>query len=105
VLFRSSRPAPVWLERLDAAEVPAGPINDVAAAFRDPQTAARGMIQEVDHPTLGELRLAGVPFKLSRTPANVRRAPPLLGQHTDELLTWLGYSADERLALRAAGAV
>ena len=101
----ANRATAVWLELLDVADVPAGPINDIAAAFRDPQTSARGMIETVGHPTLGEIHLAGIPFKLSRTPANVRRAPPLLAEHTDELLAWLGYNPDERRELRAAGAV
>jgi formyl-CoA transferase len=88
-----------WLAALGKAEVPCGPINDLAAVFADPQVEARRMIETVDHPTIGPLRLTGIPFKLTATPARVRTSPPLLGQHTDELLGWLGYdeAAIERL--------
>ncbi|MGH2466867.1 MAG: CoA transferase, partial [Candidatus Limnocylindrales bacterium] len=74
-------------------------------AYADPQALARQMVETVEHPTAGLLRLPGIPFKLSRTPASVRRPPPLAGQHTDELLTWLGYGPDEVAALRAAEVV
>nr|MBA2557360.1 CoA transferase [Chloroflexota bacterium] len=94
-----------WLERLTAAEVPCGPINDLAAVFADPQVLERRMVETVLHPTIGDLRLTGIPFKLSATPASVRAAPPLLGQHTDEILEWLGYDADERRSMRTTGVV
>jgi crotonobetainyl-CoA:carnitine CoA-transferase CaiB-like acyl-CoA transferase len=94
-----------WLAALRAAGVPAGPINDLAAVFGDPQVLARGMVETVAHPTLGELRLPGIPFKLSASPASVRSAPPLLGQHTDEVLGWLGYDAAAIRGLRAEGTV
>jgi len=94
-----------WLARLEAAEVPCGPINDLAAVFRDPQVLARRMVETVEHPTIGPVRMTGVPFKLSATPAAVRTPPPLLGQHTDEVLGWLGYDAAEVAALRDDGVV
>jgi formyl-CoA transferase/CoA:oxalate CoA-transferase len=94
-----------WLARLEAADVPCGPINDLAAVFRDPQVLARRMVETVEHPTIGAVRMTGVPFKLSATPAAVRTPPPLLGQHTDELLGWLGYDAAEVAALRQAEVV
>ena len=90
-----------WLTRLTAAEVPCGPLNDLAAVFADPQVLAREMVQTVEHPTAGPLRLTGVPYKLAATPARVRRAPPLVGQHGAELLDWLGYDAAEIARLRA----
>lgn len=90
-----------WLGRLEAAQVPCGPINDLAAAFAEPQAVARDMVETVEHPTVGPLRLTGVPFKLSATPASVRTPPPLPGQHADGLLAWLGYDAAEVAALRA----
>ena len=84
---RLARPA------LDAAEVPCGPINDVAAAFATPQARARGMTVDLVHPALGTVRQAGVPFALSATPATIRTPPPLAGEHTLEILGELGYAA------------
>jgi glutaryl-CoA transferase len=102
--FRT-RPSAEALRALREAGVPGGPINDLAAVFADPQVLARGMVETVAHPTLGELPLPGIPFKLSRTPASVRSAPPLLGEHTDEVLAWLGYDAPAIRQLRADGTV
>ncbi|MCS6827552.1 MAG: CoA transferase [Caldilinea sp.] len=104
-LFRT-RTSKEWLSLLTASGVPAGPINDVAAALNDPQVRARGMVQEVDHPTLGRIRLLGPVAKFSRTPAQIRHAPPPLGYHTDEVLRdLLGYSAAQIAALRDLGAI
>ncbi len=75
-----------WLAKLKAAGVPCGRINSVAEAFADPQTQAREMIATVEHPTVGDLKLVGFPYKFSGTPAAVRRPPPMLGEHTDEIL-------------------
>jgi glutaryl-CoA transferase len=76
-----------WLARLKAAGVPCGRSNSVAEALADPQTAARGMVETVEHPAVGALKLLGLPYKFSATPASVRRPPPLLGEHTEEILT------------------
>ncbi len=94
-----------WTARLLGAEVPAGPINDLAEVFADPQARARRMVESVAHPTIGELRTTGIPFKLSATPASVRTAPPLLGQDTDEVLAGLGFAPDEVARMRASGVV
>ena len=92
-----------WLAVLDAADVPAGPINDVAEAFASPWAAGRTV--ELDHPRLGPIRQVVPPFELARTPATVRTPPPLLGEQTDEILAELGYDPGETARLRAAGIV
>jgi crotonobetainyl-CoA:carnitine CoA-transferase CaiB-like acyl-CoA transferase len=78
-----------WLADLEAVQVPAGPINNVAEVFAEPQIQARGMQVNVPHPDNAELQLVGNPIKLSRTPVQYGRAPPTLGQHTDEVLARL----------------
>ena len=65
-------------------------MRSVSEVFSDAQVRHRGMVQTVSHPTAGELRVVGVPVKFSRTPARVRSAPPLLGQHTEEVLGGVG---------------
>lgn len=100
-----ARPTGEWLAVMDAAEIPAGAINDIPAAFAAPQAQARGMTVEVEHPVLGASRQVGIPFRLSATPATIRTAPPLLGEHAGEILAELGYPAREIEALAAAGAI
>jgi succinate--hydroxymethylglutarate CoA-transferase len=93
--------AEAWLDKLKAVGVPCGKINSVAQALGDAHTAARRMVETAPHPVLGELKLLGIPFKFSDTPASVRRAPPTLGQHTDEVLAQeLGLDADAIAQLR-----
>jgi crotonobetainyl-CoA:carnitine CoA-transferase CaiB-like acyl-CoA transferase len=94
-----------WLDRLTAADVPCGPINDVLAALAMPQSQAREMDVTVDHPVLGPIRQVGVPFKLSATPATIRLAPPLLGEHTADVLAELGYGPAQVADLRGRGVV
>jgi crotonobetainyl-CoA:carnitine CoA-transferase CaiB-like acyl-CoA transferase len=88
-----------WLARLDAAGIPCGPINNYAEAFADPQVRARDMVVEVEHPTLGRVRTAGSPIKMSETPPVVARPAPLLGEHTREVLREVGYTDAEISAL------
>ena len=94
-----------WLSALEAAKVPCGAINNLAEVFDDPQVQARGMAAPMPHPLSDSLRTVASPMKLSATPVQLRRAPPLLGQHTDEVLTELGIDDAERARLRALGVV
>ena len=86
-----------WLAALEAAKVPCGAINNLAEVFADPQVAARGMVTPWLHPLQRDLRLVASPIKLSATPPRNDRAPPLLGQHTDEVLCELLQMSGERL--------
>jgi crotonobetainyl-CoA:carnitine CoA-transferase CaiB-like acyl-CoA transferase len=101
----AARPTAEWLAALRGADVPAGPVLDVLDAFASPAAQARRMTVDVEHPALGNIRQVGLPFELSATPASVRTAPPLLGEHTDEILGDLGYDTAAMSALRASGTV
>jgi len=95
-----------WVTLCERANVPAGPVNDLDRVFADPQVRAREMLVEMGHPSAGTVRLAGTPLKLSRTPAAIDRPPPLLGEHTDEVLGGLlGLGPDRIAALRADGVI
>ena len=93
------------LKRLEEADVPATPVNTVDQVMNDPQTAERGIVQRVTHATLGEIPVVGTPLKFSRMSPGVRRAAPLRGEHTDEILAELGYDWDRIVELKVAGAV
>src|SRR5437762_12246944 len=93
------------VRKLREANVPVGPINDLAEVFNDPVVRHLGLIAEVDHPVAGRVRAPGIPLRMSLTPGSVRRAPPLLGEHTDEVLRELGYAPDVIEKLRADGAI
>jgi crotonobetainyl-CoA:carnitine CoA-transferase CaiB-like acyl-CoA transferase len=100
------RPTREWLGLLEAAGVPNGPINDVAQVFEEPQVRARGVRVELDHPVAGKLPTVASPMRFSGTPLEHRLAPPLLGEHTEEILRErLGRSAAQIAALRAEGAI
>ena len=94
-----------WLAALEAAKVPCGAINDLDEVFADPQVRERGMTVAMPHPLTDSLRLVASPIKLSATPVRYTRPPPLLGQHTDEVLAAAGLSEAQIAALRASGVV
>ena len=100
-----TRPKSDWLAALEAAQVPCGAINDLGEVFDDPQVAAREMVIGMSHPLTDALRLVASPLKLSATPVQYRRPPPLLGEHTEEVLLELGLDAQDIAALRVQGVI
>ena len=94
-----------WLRRLAEKDVPAAPINTLDEVFADPQVKTYGFPIEVEHPTMGKMRLIGNAVDMSRTPPSIESAPPVLGEHTDEILTRLGFDPAEISAFRAKGAI
>jgi crotonobetainyl-CoA:carnitine CoA-transferase CaiB-like acyl-CoA transferase len=87
----ASRDLKTWSKILQAAEVPCAPVQTIDQVFHDPQVLHRGMIAEMEHPSAGKIKVAGIPVKFSETPASLRLAPPRLGEHTKEVLEdWLG---------------
>ena len=102
----SSRDAEEWLAELRHAGLPCGPINTIPEVFAHPQADARGLVADVEHDTAGTVTLLGVPYKLSLTPASIRTPPPMLGQHTEEVLSeLLDYSSSDLADLREHGAI
>ena len=94
-----------WLTALEAAKVPCGPINDLADVFADPHVQARDMTVSLPHPLAGDVTLVASPIKLSGTPVQYQRPPPLLGEHTAEVLREFGIDAAALDALRRSRAV
>ena len=102
----ATRPAHYWLAELEPAGVPCGPINDLSQVFADPQVVHRGMQVRAAHPAAGEVTMVANPMKFSATPITHERPPPLLGEHTEEVLRGLlGLGADEIASLKAAKAI
>ena len=93
-LFQQT-PAGTWLGKFAEADIPAAPINTVPEALNDAQTRARGLIVQVEHPAIGAAKSIASPLRFSDTPVSYRLPPPLLGEHTGEILQSLGYTAEE----------
>ena len=94
-----------WLSILETTGMPIGPVNDMAAAYADPQVLARDMVVEIEHPIAGRVKNIGVPVKLSETPGQIRRPAPTLGQHTNEILDEIGLTQAEIAELGATRVV
>nr|WP_304665281.1 CaiB/BaiF CoA-transferase family protein [Pseudomonas tremae] len=98
------KPTGWWVAELERAGVPCGPVNDLAQVFADPQVVARGLAIELPHALGGRVAQVASPIRLSETPVEYHRAPPLLGEHTDQVLqALLGMSSEEVASLRADG--
>jgi crotonobetainyl-CoA:carnitine CoA-transferase CaiB-like acyl-CoA transferase len=91
---------------MESARIPCGPVFDLGEVLSDPQVSARNLFREVDYPgSATPIPLSNTPVRLSETPGSVRNPPPMLGEHTDEVLSELGFSADEIAGLRQSGAI
>jgi crotonobetainyl-CoA:carnitine CoA-transferase CaiB-like acyl-CoA transferase len=101
----AARTTQEWASALEQAGVPAGPIYLLSDLFSDRQVRHREMVVDVDHPRAGRIKQTGIPIKLSETPGRIASPPPLLGQHTDNILRGLGYGAAEIAAMRRGGIV
>ena len=99
------KPVDEWVGQLGDGGVPCGPVNELSDVFSDPQVLFREMLLEVPHPSLGAVKQAGIPIKLSDTPGSIRRHPPLLGEHTAEVLGEIGYSEEDVRRLKEEEAV
>ena len=94
-----------WVGILEEAGVPCGPINDLSDVFGDPQVNEREMRLRVRHPSAGEIDQTGIPIKFSATPGSIDAPPPVLGEHSTEILGELGYSTEEIGELEERGVI
>jgi crotonobetainyl-CoA:carnitine CoA-transferase CaiB-like acyl-CoA transferase len=101
----SSKTVAEWVDIISDAGVPCGPINRVSDVVKDPQVLAREMIADLPHPNVPDLKVPSSPMKLTETPATLRMAPPLLGQHNVQILGELGYTADQVKKLQEKGVI
>ncbi len=101
-----TKPRDEWIKLLEAKDFPVAPVYSMDEIFSDPQVKHRELVREIDHPTAGKVRLVGPPLRLTETPCGEGSPPPILGEHTEEVLTQLaGYSKAEVDSLRRKGAV
>jgi len=106
IAILKTKPSQEWLDRLDAAGVPCSRVNRIGSLLDDPQVDAVGMLQKVDHPTAGEIRIPRLPVQLSASEVSVDSPSPLLGEHTAEVLTEkLGISAKQLAELEMQGII
>jgi crotonobetainyl-CoA:carnitine CoA-transferase CaiB-like acyl-CoA transferase len=94
-----------WLQKFEAAGVPAGPINNFGDVVQDPHYLERDMVEEVEHPIIGKMKMIGIPSKFSVTPGRIRMPAPLYGEHTDEILSSIGLTQDRLSELRNQGVI
>jgi len=95
-----TKPRDDWLAELRDSGFPCGPVNAIDEVFSDPQLLHRDMLVTMDHPEIGEIKQIGAPLKFSETPCSLDLPPPMLGQHTDEVLKLIGYTEEEVAALK-----
>jgi crotonobetainyl-CoA:carnitine CoA-transferase CaiB-like acyl-CoA transferase len=100
-----SRSLDEWLRVLPEEDVPCGPVYQLDEVFKDPQILYRKMIVEVEYPAVGKIKQLGTPLKFSETPCEIRSPPPRLGEHTEQILRWLGYGEGEISDMREKGVI
>ena len=103
-IFKSEKVS-FWVNKIEQAGVPCGPINKISDVVSDEQVLARNMVVDIPHPNVPDLRVPNSPLKLTETPPNVRLAPPLLGQHNEDILVEMGYDLNKIASLREKGVI
>ena len=101
----SASPTEHWVSLISESGVPCGPINRVSEVLANPQVLARNMIVGLEHPNVPDLKIPNSPLKLSASPSSIRRPPPLLGQHNEEVLSEEGYTPEQIADLRERGVI
>lgn len=101
----TTQPTAYWVEKLDAAAVPGGPVFGYAEVMRDPHIKARNMVVDMEHPIIGRMKTIGMPIKSTGELTSIREPAPWLGQHSAEVLRSIGYACEDIAALFADGVV